>query len=436
MGPLLMTETHNSPLRIEHDCFGTDVPFYALRYNKKGTCISPEARQKIIQNVKDDKFTDIIFYSHGWNNDWDAAQYLYSTFLRGISDMAVRHGGGLPANFKPLFVGAIWPSAALTWPGEKPPHIAALGRAPEFEALLMDIETEDRARIEDILGSGETVNESIALELAALIAPIIKPEDDPVDGVAQELSAEQLLQLWKLDEVMDDPNVSGGGFDDGGLDVTDGELTSDTITAAGLLDKLRPRNLLRLATVYKMKDRAGVVGANGVKNTLEMFLGMTSARLHLVGHSYGCKVMLTASALAHVPRKIRSEMLYQPAISKFACDPQIGGLRAALGNVETPICCTYSKNDVPLHKIFHRMLRRKDDVGELQFASGSKYEAMGGYGPVAARVKNFPIPSAGTPYPYIRAETQMLALNGAVGIDGHSDVNNPFTYWAMLNQLR
>ena len=129
-------------------------------------------------------------------------------------------------------------------------------------------------------------------------------------------------------------------------------------------------------------------------------------------------------------------MLYQPAISKLACDPQIGGLRAALNRVETPISCTYSKNDVPLHKIFHRILRRKKDVGEIQFASGSKYEAMGGYGPVVEHVKSIPIPAAGVPYPETAPNTQMLALNGAVGINGHSDVNNSYTYWAMLNQLR
>ena len=409
-----MNQTNNAPLRIERNCFGTDVPFYALRYDKKGICISPEAREKIIKNVIDDRHTDIIFYSHGWNNDWDAAQHLYSTFLKGISDMAATHGGVVPSNFRPVFVGAIWPSAAFTWPGERPPHIAALGNEPEFDALLLELTAQDKSRVEDILASGETIDDSTALELATLIAPLITPENDPVDGEAQDLSAEQLLTLWKLDEALDDPNASGGAFGGGGVDVTDGELTSETITAAGFLDKIRPRNALRLATVYKMKDRAGHVGAKGVKNTIEMFLGMTDARLHLVGHSYGCKVMLTASALAHLPRKIRSEILYQPAISKLACDPNIGGLRTALENVETPICCTYSKNDFPLHKIFHRMLRRKKDVGEVQFASGSKYEAMGGYGPVAQKVQNFPIPAAGAPYPNIATDTEMLALNGTV----------------------
>jgi pimeloyl-ACP methyl ester carboxylesterase len=76
--------------------------------------------------------------------------------------------------------------------------------------------------------------------------------------------------------------------------------------------------VIRLASVYQMKDRAGRVGASGVRELLEDLLAKNeTARLHLLGHSYGAKVLLSALATATLMpgRKAHSMLLLQPAVS-------------------------------------------------------------------------------------------------------------------------
>lgn len=59
-----------------------------------------------------------------------------------------------------------------------------------------------------------------------------------------------------------------------------------------------------------------------------------------------------------------------------------GAFRPALTRVVRPMMTTFSKNDVPLHDIFHLICRRAKDLGEAQIAGAvSRFAALGGYGP-------------------------------------------------------
>ena len=70
--------------------------------------------------------------------------------------------------------------------------------------------------------------------------------------------------------------------------------------AAGLGDFFKgivagASNLLNYVTYYQMKDRAGVVGRAGVNQALQRLRAdVPSVRLHLVGHSFGCRVVTAA----------------------------------------------------------------------------------------------------------------------------------------------
>ena len=54
--------------------------------------------------------------------------------------------------------------------------------------------------------------------------------------------------------------------------------------AAGGAQSLDPRQVIRVLTVYQMKDRAGVVGAFGVSELLRDLLNASTARVHAIGH--------------------------------------------------------------------------------------------------------------------------------------------------------
>lgn len=93
-----------------------------------------------------------------------------------------------------------------------------------------------------------------------------------------------------------------------------------------------------------MKDRAGTVGARGVAPLLTDLLRASEARVHLLGHSFGGKVVLSALCVpSDLPRKVHAALLLQPAVSHLCFAERVpgtdrpGGYRAALQRVERPI---------------------------------------------------------------------------------------------------
>lgn len=231
---------------------------------------------------------------------------------------------------------------------------------------------------------------------------------------------------------------------------------------AGIFSALDPRNVLRLFSVYQMKDRAGVVGSRGIAPLLRDLLMATSgggAPVHAVGHSYGCKVVLSAicepTALS---RPLDSLLLLQPAVSHLCFADQVpgangpGGYAATLhaDRVRGPIFSTYSRQDFALHETFHLALRRDGDLGEADIGLAtagedttagkppSRYAALGGYGPRRARQHLIdPMPKSGEPYPASLAGTAIASFDGSSPglIGGHGDISDTTCAWALHNLI-
>jgi pimeloyl-ACP methyl ester carboxylesterase len=197
-----------------------------------------------------------------------------------------------------------------------------------------------------------------------------------------------------------------------------------------------------------MKDRAGAVGATGVHTLLRDVLGATEASVHLVGHSYGCKVMLSAVAAGALPRRVSSALLLQPAIShrSFAVDADgkghPGGYRSALQSIAEPVMCTFTSHDFALAKTFHLAVRRASDLGEQRIAAGapSRFAALGGYGPGGMRADEhttIDIKDPGKAYSELaQPGLEVLALQSSQRIKGHGDILVPAAFWALHEQVR
>lgn len=304
-----MPDTIFGPIATVPNCFGQVVPIYALRYDKKGELLSPQSLDDVLSYINDAGVTDILFYSHGWNNDFPTAKARYEEFLIGVSDASKTHPGLLPPGFKPVLVGVIWPSTILVWPKEQAPDIAAAPSAESFEEVLALLSPGLRARLEKTLTAGEQNQSEDARQLAdELAAALPAPEEDEND--TDPYGPEDLLEAWKvLAETHGEAPAQPGGFAEFGGISLDGDPA-----VAGLFG-FDPRILLRAPTVLMMKDRAGVVGARGVADALGRLLNGSQARLHLFGHSYGAKVVSTALVRANAGRKAQSLTLLQPAIN-------------------------------------------------------------------------------------------------------------------------
>lgn len=429
------------------------APHYVIKFDKAGRCVSPRSRAHLLEAIRVGKASHVIVFSHGWNNDWKDVGKLTGTFFKSFAALSPAPAPrGKP--FQPIFVSLFWPSIALVLPRERGPHIAADGavaasdtRAVAFVAAALPSRV--RARVRE-LASHTSLGPHELHELAGILAPLfVQPDDE--EGVAGQPDPESLVRFWqaavarlKGKAVIVDP---GFGDDE------DEEPVADPQAAGWVMNSVRLP--YRIATVWQMKDRAGLVGACGVGPLLRDVLSAhDDTRVHVLGHSYGCRVTLAALCAEAPPRPITSLLLLQPAVSHLCFAENVpgmgrpGGYRSALQRVRQPIIVTYSEHDWELHYFFQVALRRLDDLGELRPAAGdppSRYAALGGYGPggVGDLVRMEPPRVQGTVYDVTVGGARILAIDGAATqkpdgspvIAGHGDVNSLYTWWMLYSQV-
>jgi predicted alpha/beta hydrolase family esterase len=439
---------------------GLFVPWYVVPFDKEGRCKAPRTRTRLLEALESGGYSHVFLFSHGWNNDWQAASERYEQFAAGF--MALRKSAGLPvpANYRPLLVGVFWPSTSLVLPWESGPRFAGGDGARSNETkdvLADDIDRSIDALAEELpeaalqrfyeLTSADRLDADDVRELAALLAPVLGADDElgTADDDAGDLAEAWLAGARLLAARSGTADTDEESDDFGTATPLGGSAAPE---AAGWLDALDPRHALRMATVWKMKDRAGTVGANGVHPLLRDILRVSAASVHLVGHSYGCKVLLSAVAAGTLSRKVTSALLLQPAISHraFAVDAdgegRPGGYRQSLERIAEPVLCTFSSHDFALATTFHLAVRRRSDLGEQRIAAGapSRFAALGGYGPGGMRAgehDTVAIKDPGQVYSeLLRPGLEVLALEGSQRIKGHGDILQPATYWALHEQVR
>lgn len=428
---------------------GIEVPFYIIPFDKRGLCDGPETRRHLIRSVKEGAYSDIFLFSHGWNNDWTVATRRYEDFLKGYMTMRRTYNLPMPAGYRPLLVGVFWPSTALVFgESEAGPKIAAGDPAAVDEQVaherreireLADELPRDEARRFYELTQKPALSESEALTLADIARRFFYHETDEELETGAPLSEEEIVALWAAAA----PESGEEDLEDFGTAGTGGPAGPRAAGLGDLVKKLDPRNIVRGLTVYQMKDRAGTVGAHGVGPMLRELLAAGDSRLHLIGHSYGGKVVLSATSFGgDLPRKVESMLLLQPAVSHLCFAETVpgtthpGGYRPALARVRKPILATFSAHDFPLTKTFHLALRRRDDLGEVKIAGAgdppSKYAALGGFGPRGAGERIIDIRDAGQPYDWPTG-TAVIGLRGTRTIQGHGDISNESTWWALYS---
>lgn len=443
------------------------APFYALRFDKDGRTQGPRTQAHLIDALPGD-FTDVYVFSHGWNNDWTTALTRYRTFFTTFRGMVEEQGLPLPSDYRPLLAGIFWPSTALVLPGERGPQFAGGGAEDEGAAggggaAVSDLGADDldlslveafaghvldsrRGRYYDLLDR-DALDKEEGRELLALLSGVFAAGDPEVPG-DEERDVTDLLAGWAMYEATVAPPRREGSATSFGSVGSRGRRSGEP-EAAGLLDKLDPRKLLRMLTVYQMKDRAGVIGTRGVGPLLRSIQEAAPAvRVHVIGHSYGARVVLNAVSRpdgGELAGTVRSMLLLQPAVNHLCFAERLesgrpGGYRAALEKVEKPILTTFSHHDVPLHDTFHLSLRRGKDIGDIGIAADeppSIYAALGGYGPRGlTEWAEVAIKKPGEPYDLRPDGPRVLALNGAGTILGHSEVVNEATAWALYNLVK
>jgi hypothetical protein len=365
------------------------IPYLLAHFDKSGALQTPL--------VLPEGTKELFVASHGWNNSQEAAEKLYRELFTHFAEVApdsVR-------NRKLAILGIIWPSKQFTDLVEataKSGGAASFGGGKQADEtlkvkldLLQDLFGPDSAatiqQAKDQIGALDedpAARDEFVSLLLGLVDRSAADKDDATDKLFK-LTGSQILEKLKVDTPRTAVAPSGGGA---------AALHNDATAplaggAAGLGDSFKgikagAIRLLNFLTYYEMKARAGTVG-KGVGALLDT-LPASIERIHLVGHSFGGR-LVSAAAMASTTDRIRSMTLLQAAFSHngFSANfdnsptPNPGFFRSVIdeGRVRGPILITHTQNDIAVGILYPAASRLS---GTVASAFGDQNDKFGGIG--------------------------------------------------------
>ncbi|MEU6776135.1 serine-threonine protein kinase [Streptomyces sp. NPDC046759] len=412
------------------------TPYWELTFDADGDVDGPE-RDRLRTQVTEHGVRDLLVFAHGWNNDRSGATALYRRFFAPVPALAPRARLG--------YVGVIWPSMRFS---DEPipdfPKSVAAVAAEAAPGPALDKDTR-RALLETFPGRAPVID-----QLARML-------DERPDGAAQ------LTEFGRLVRLLADDGRRPGVCD------TDEEgepavFTGDPATAcdqfAEALAAVRSpgapagfsipnpwdgaKELLRQATYYTMKRRAGTVGEHGLGPVIgQLAQAAAGMRVHLIGHSFGGR--LVSFALRGLPGgvgAVKSVTLLQGAFSHYAFADRLpqapdkaGALKDLQRRIDGPLVCCYSHFDTALGTFYPLASRLAGDdrscVGsEIAAVLGPEWGALGHDGvqavPGTARLDlaaalGGPLPASGC----VNVDTAAVVRRGGAPTGAHSDIVHP-----------
>jgi hypothetical protein len=366
------------------------IPYVAAIFDKDGAALD---KQEV--NLPDGT-TDVIVASHGWNNNQEQAEQFYTDLFTNFVAVA----SDQLQNKKIAIAGVIWPSKRFTDVVNAAVAEQARGGGAGFATSSTAADETIKAKLDVVatmfdkkaakkitaaknqigkLESDLDARRKFVDELRSLLDESAAHEEDN-SALFFKLDGSVLLEKLK----MPTPLVSSGGGGGGGAASIGAQpKTIPAGGAAGLGDifsgiKAGAIRFLNYLAYYEMKKRAGTVGQNGVGPMLDRLAGNVQ-RIHLVGHSFGCRVV-TAAAAASTTDKLQSMSLLQAAFSHNSFSKSMNGFfRNVVDNqrIKGPIVVTYTPNDRAVGIAYPAASRL---AGTVASAFGDASDKFGGLG--------------------------------------------------------
>ncbi len=329
-------------------------PYREVQLRKDGRIHDDAEVDNVIESIFGGGTTDLLVFAHGWKNDLNDARGIYRQLARRLREQI--DGGFDIGNRKLAILGWLWPAKKFT-----DPELIVGGGASadddDMKELFADLEdffdaADADAKLAQLHQLLNQEDPDFAV-VADLIGHLVEP-DDIGDDLALELSpeffsdsAEEVLDTLSkptLGDVLG--NAPGDDEVGGGQAGLFGDLLGGIRSGA--------RKFLNATTYYQMKKRAGVVGSRGGLDILKRIRQIhPQLRLHLVGHSFGGRVVAAAATGPNgvSDLEIDSLSLLQAAFSHHGLgrtkDGKEGFFRPVVAQqrVRGPILITHTKND-------------------------------------------------------------------------------------------
>ena len=430
-----------------------NFPFWSLPFDEEGRPSNDVTA--FLEQIPSTDLTDLFIFSHGWNNDRATAMALYAGFFGEVRKLVDNSAISKKIDAAIGVAGIVWPSilfpgdvsppgdvggaasittglAPLTLESELPKVFNKADQQPVLQDVLAMIRDQPpnnqalfafRDKLAQLVSQRDTVSTQDDLELRAATVT----EDDDWIALLDAMSAPA-------------PDEYGGGA------ATFGDFFGHLWEGA--------KNVLRVATYWEMKNRAGIIGAKGLGPLLgKLHTEQPNLKVHLLGHSFGAR--LVSYALTGLPADLSGEgspiktlFLLQGAFSHFAFadslpfDPdRKGDLAGMAQRVDGPLLTTHSLKDLAVGNAYPAasILARQDTSAATDLLF--RWEGMGHDGAQSVAAANEILGAVETSYPFqkgkwINLDGNHIIVNGGPPSGAHSDIIHPETAWAALSAAK
>ena len=415
-------------------------PFWTLQFDKDGNgdaTVDTFQQESVAAGL-----TDIFFFSHGWNNDQATALDLYTRFYGAMRTLVDNGTVKLRPDAKVGLAGIFWPS--ILFPGDTVPTASDGGASSFSSGPELTLESElpkafcqpgQQALLQDLidlLNTHPPSNDALFAFRDKLTHLMTLPElpstQDNLEDLTQ-IDNDRWLEL--LDAAAESsPDDEGGAADLGGF-----------------FDKMwnGAKGILRVATYWEMKNRAGVIGKGAVGPLIgKLHAAAPGLKIYLLGHSFGAR--LVSYALAGLPDGLTGQqspvkMLYllQGAFSHFTFASALpfdgsrsGDLHDMAQRVDGPLMATFTKKDSAVGVAYPAasFLAGADaaDAGDVMY----RWEGMGCDGAQAVNAATQVLTNQAASYQFQAGKWLNLDGNDVIVAGGppsgaHSDIVHPET---------
>jgi hypothetical protein len=435
-----------------------NYPAFDLMYDTTGNLVDPSSQTDLTNWLASDngkQTTDIVLISHGWNNDISEARQLYSDFFAALA--LVQKSQGVAQDRKFAIAAIFWPSKRFADSDLIPGGAASL-------SLSLDAQLNAQLdQLKVILAADPTAAAKIehARDQIAKLDVSQSAQDDFVFALVSALPAPRNEKDEGLDDAM---NALKSGSTQGHIvldrlsvpDFPAFPLPTDSgghaLGLGGVLDGIKSAasRLANYFTYYTMKDRAGTVGRTGVKQTiLDLQSFSPNLRLHLVGHSFGGRVVTAAANSLTATKSVATMLLLEAAYShnglaqNWDGQGNDGAFRSvtALPKIAGATLITHSVHDTAVGIAYPLASRIMNQVAAALGDANDKFGGMGRNGAqhTPEAFDDFLL-GVGTAYAPLAAGKTIRNLNGdgpapKPTIVSHGDVAKPEIAWAWLSSL-
>lgn len=428
-------------------------PYFPVQFTKEAALFSQAEVTALKDFLRQGVTTDLIVISHGWNNNMDEAKELYARFfanLRALIDAGTIVG---LANRKWAVMGVLWPSKKFEEKELIPSGAAGVdsiagmatlkakltGLKGVFDSPQADQTLEALQKLLPKLEDSASAQKEFVEKVRSLLHKKAVDEEDGSELFFKVPAGEMLEKLRKpvsFTTARAPMNAGGAAAIGTGGAAGIGEFFSGIWSGV--------RNLLNYTTYYQMKERAGLVGANGVNPILRALKAEHAGlKVHLIGHSFGGRLVAATVAGSNDATllPVTTLSLLQAAFSHYGFaekwdDSHNGFFRRVVTGkaVAGPaiITCTANDKAVGLAYPIASLL-----AGQVAAALGDKDDKYGGIGRNGAQKTpestDLSLLDVGGSYQLTNGRLHNLSTDRF--IKDHSDVDNKQVVYAVASAI-